>query len=99
MGAPLSNATAQRIARMFSSHDCELVSALVTELGDDGATESAGTQRIRFAVLKVSGGDLNALQRAIDLAKADWRDVLAAAGFGSDVTAHRWWWPADTPKI
>jgi hypothetical protein len=56
----------------------------------------ASIERIRFAVLKLSAGDLKALQRAIDLAKIDWRDVLVAAGFCSDVTAHKSWWP-DAP--
>jgi hypothetical protein len=46
--------------------------------------------------LKLSGGALNALQRPIDLAKIDWRDVLVAAGFGSDLSAHKSWWP-DAP--
>jgi hypothetical protein len=50
-------------------------------------------ERIRIAVLKLSHGDLNALQRAIDLAQHDWRDVLVAAGFADDINAHESWWP------
>jgi hypothetical protein len=37
------------------------------------------------------------LQKAIDLAKIDWRDVLVAADFASDLTAHTSWWP-DLPE-
>ena len=57
----------------------------------------ASLERIRFAVLKVSCVDLNRLQKAIDLAKIDWRDVLVAADFASDLTAHTSWWP-DLPE-
>ena len=48
-------------------------------------------ERVRFAVLKLSNGNLNELQRAVDLAKVDWRDVLMAAGFGYSATAHKEW--------
>jgi len=33
------------------------------------------------------------LLEAIELAKADWRDLLMAAGFGEDVRAHEFWIP------
>ena len=86
---------------MFRLADQDLVSALlIQECGDNLALpprSSAGIERIRFAVLKLSAGDLNELQRAIDLAQADWRDVLVAAGFADDVTVHHSWWP-DVPK-
>src|SRR5262245_1804331 len=51
-------------------------------------------ERIRFAVLKLSGGNLEQLRRTIDEAKKDWRDTLLAADFGYDVKAHEYWWPA-----
>ena len=50
-------------------------------------------ERVRFAVLKLSGGDLAALQRQLDEAKIDWRDTLMAAGFGHDTAAHKQWKP------
>ena len=46
-----------------------------------------------FAALKLSGGDLGELRSAIRLAKADWRDLLVAAGFAEDVGAHKRWLP------
>jgi hypothetical protein len=49
-------------------------------------------ERIRFAVLKLSGGDLEGLRAAIREAQIDWRDVLMMAGFGSG-SAHRCWRP------
>ena len=57
-------------------------------------TDEAGMDRFRFAALKLSGGDLDKLRDAVRLAKTDWRDLLAAAGFANDVTAHRSWLPA-----
>ena len=98
MAAELTDATVKRIAKLFSPADQGLVSTrLIEECADTlpGFTpaDSADIERVRFAVLKLSGGDFNALQRAIDLAKIDWRDVLVAAGFGNDPLAHRRWWP------
>jgi len=48
-------------------------------------------ERIRFAVLKLSDGDIKKLLRAIDEARMDWRDLFMAADFGHDVTAHEQW--------
>jgi hypothetical protein len=98
MVTPLTDATVDRILQLFALADRDLVTALLLdECGDHlplvNSSNSAAVERIRFAVLKLSGGDLNALQRAVDLAKTDWRDVLVAAGFGSDVKAHFRWWP------
>lgn len=48
-------------------------------------------ERIRFAVLKLSQGNISKLLRAIDEARIDWRDLFMAAGFGYDVNAHETW--------
>lgn len=48
-------------------------------------------ERIRFAALKLSQGDLQKLLRAIELAQRDWRDVLVAADFGNQLDAHVVW--------
>ncbi len=47
--------------------------------------------RLRFAALKISGGDLGRLQEAIDEAKHDWRDELLWAGFAERLDAHLRW--------
>jgi len=101
MATPLTDATVNRVDTMFPLADQHLVCALlIQECGDNlplsTTASSAAIERIRFAVLKLSAGDLNELQRAIDLAQTDWRDVLVAAGFGDDTTAHHSWWP-DAP--
>ena len=101
MGVSLTDGTLKRLEMLFSPADRELVSALLIE--DCGAglpflekADPIGLERVRFAVLKLSGGNFDAFQRALDLAKVDWRDVLVAAGFGSDLQAHKAWWP-NTP--
>jgi hypothetical protein len=48
-------------------------------------------ERIRFAVIKLSQGNINKLLRAIDEARLDWRDLFMAADFGYDVNAHDKW--------
>ncbi len=48
-------------------------------------------ERVRFAPLKISQGSLVTLQKAVDLAKRDWRDELMWAGFGETLTAHAEW--------
>ena len=50
-------------------------------------------ERIRFAVLKLSGGDLESLNRAVQDAAVDWRDTLVAADFAEDTQAHKNWMP------
>src|SRR5437870_2392936 len=52
-------------------------------------------ERVRFSALKVSAGNIDKLREAIELAKMDWRDLLVAAGFATDVTAHKRWIPGE----
>jgi hypothetical protein len=94
MRAPLTSELSQRIAIFFKPNDIEVVSSLlIDECGSNLTEYPELLERIRFAVLKLSYGDLNALGRAIDLAKRDWRDALVSAGFGDDLKAHESWWP------
>jgi hypothetical protein len=50
-------------------------------------------ERVRFAALKLSAGEIPRLKKAIELAQNDWRDLLAAAGFAEDLKAHERWVP------
>src|SRR5262249_35113783 len=53
---------------------------------DSSASE---LDRLRLAALKLSGGTLQGLRRAIKLAKEGWRALLMSAGWGADAHAHR----------
>jgi hypothetical protein len=58
-------------------------------MGDD----LSGLDRIRFAAVRFSGGQLSCLREAVRLAQADWRDLLVASGFADDIHAHQEWQP------
>jgi len=91
--AQISPETEKRIRLLFSPDEHELVRVILLEecgnnlpfLRDFNELE---LERFRFAVLKLSEGKLDKFDRAIALAKSDWRDLLMAAGFAEDVNAH-----------
>jgi hypothetical protein len=60
------------------------------------SASEAASERLQFAALKLSEGNLDKLDRAVALAKIDWRDLLMAAGFGEDIKAHLAWLPQRT---
>lgn len=48
-------------------------------------------ERMRFAVLKSSAGNIEKLREAVKLAQLDFRDALMDAGFAQSLTAHKEW--------
>jgi hypothetical protein len=94
----LSNQTRARILAMFRSSDVELAARLLVEdCGDNlpllAMATAAGLERVRFAAIRLSGGRLDDLRKAVALAKLDWRDLLVSAGFADDPEAHLRWQP------
>ena len=92
----LSNEALKRIRLLFPIAEQGLVAELLLEecgnnLPGLEALDAVQMDRFRFAVLKISGGDLGKLDEALRLAKLDWRDLLMDAGFGEDVEAHENW--------
>jgi len=77
----------------------EVTELLVRECGNNLSflqdLDEYGLERFRFAALKLSGGQIEKLREAIHLAKADWRDLLMAAGFGNPET-HKQWFPGES---
>lgn len=49
-------------------------------------------ERIWFAVLKLSNGNLSQLESSVKLANSDFRDLLMAASFGHELEAHNKWY-------
>jgi len=97
---PLTPAVSQKIDALFPPDSRGAARQLIAErcgadlpMSSHLQREPASFDRIRFAVLKLSGGDLERLKREIDGAHYDWRDTLMAAGFGEDIHAHLKWNP------
>jgi hypothetical protein len=96
---PLSQETRNRLRVLFPGPERDEAERLLVEscghklpLCEGASPESM--ERIRYAAMKLSGGDLVKLRDAIGLAIIDWRDLLVAAGFADDVLGHRSWNPA-----
>jgi hypothetical protein len=98
MAIELSPGTLERVRRLFAGADGQAVAGLlIEECGSNLAFCDSSTpeslERIRFAVLKLSEGDVKKFLGALRLAQIDWRDLLVAADFADDVRAHASWWP------
>lgn len=95
---PLSPTTEKWIALLFYGSERVKAAKLLTEECGSNIPSCAGftpeeMERIRFAALKVSRGDIDYLIDAVDLAQADWRDLLVSAEFSDDENAHKFWFP------
>ena len=93
---PLGAALLGKIAALFGGESVDAVAALlVADCGEGlpliGSQGVNGVERVRCAVLKISGGSRERLDKAIRMANRDWRDVLMAAGFANDPFLHRAW--------
>lgn len=98
MFQPLSPETERRVTALFPADQrAEVTRLLVERCGNNlpglGKQDQFQLERVRFAALKVSRGDLARLRSAVELAEVDWRDLLMGADFGSDVNAHKNWFP------
>lgn len=97
-GPPLDEETQIRVEALFRGSDRALVSRrLVEECGHllplSGRMTADSFQRIRFAVLKVSGGTIAGFERALASGNQDWRDLLVEADFAHDTESHKRWSP------
>ena len=99
MSPRLSPATLQRVDAMYPAETRDEVARLLEEECGHNIPPSRpdedefALERLRFAALKVSNGDVDVLRKAIDLAKQDFRELLGAAGFAWSKTAHKKWLP------
>jgi hypothetical protein len=97
---PLSAETRVRLKALFRKEEQSAAARLLLEDCGEGLplTDRAKEDfwdRIRFAVLKLSSGDLKKLKQEVEGANRDWRDTLMAAGFGRAVEAHYSWFPKE----
>lgn len=96
MSGRLSPKTVEHINALFAPECREGVADLLSlQCGNNlpfcEESDEVQLERVRFAALKLSKGDLRELKKAVKLAQTDWRDLLMAAGFGNDVNAHKKW--------
>jgi gluconokinase len=96
MPPPLSPLTQQLVEKLFEPDDrIEAARRLIEECGNNlpfcKDEDEYKMERIRFAALRISIGYLDDLQKAVDLAKQDWRDLLIGARFAESLTAHQEW--------
>lgn len=98
----LTPRTREYIALMFPAAQVEAADLLLHECGSNlpflADADALALERYRFAALRLSGGRLDKLKSAIELAKTDWRDLLMAADFGNDAEAHLKWTPMPPPR-
>jgi hypothetical protein len=92
---PLTARTQAIVRLIFPQSFSEVENVLAEQCGrnlplcDNSTPESL--ERLRFAALKVSNGETDRLNEAVELAKRDWRDVLMWAEFANDLDAHKKW--------
>jgi hypothetical protein len=84
-----------RLDELFVVHRDDATALLERECGANLplVADALTLERIQIACIKLSAGSLVELERAIGVAKIDWRDVLVAAGFADDTRAHQRWRP------
>ena len=67
------------VKRDYSTTQFDTVMSILNEYGTEDWQR--GVNRVRLAVLKLANGDIHVLRREIDVAKRDYRDVLAYAEY------------------
>lgn len=95
---PLSDETLRRVHAVFPQELWqEVIDVLTRECGSNlpffEKFNAVQLERARFSALKLSGGNMKDLMRAVEVAQQDWRDLFVAAGFGNDPEAHKSWFP------
>jgi gluconokinase len=96
MTPSLSIRTSALVEKLFLPEDqAEARRLLIEECGNNlpfcKDDDEIKMESIRFGTLRLSVGYLDELQRAINVAKSDWRDLLVAARFAESLTAHEEW--------
>jgi len=99
MAPSLTPKTEQHIAALFPPEQrAEAARLLRDECGHNlplcSDKSDSHIERLRFAALRISTGNVEKLKDAINIAKRDWRDLLVWAGFGSSLEAHLRWDPS-----
>jgi hypothetical protein len=84
MSCIVTDLVKQQARKLFAPDEAELVISRLEAshfpVGDDGVL----AERIHFAVLYLSGGDMQTFDKTVHVGEYDWRDVLCDAGLGGE---------------
>jgi hypothetical protein len=75
----LSELVRRAIQAGFSPPDCERVEQLLLRYGENGAEREV--ERVRLDILEICGSNVNEVERLVNLAKTDFRDLIVAAEY------------------
>jgi hypothetical protein len=79
---------ARRVREDFDQASAQVVLDELADLAGTATDRAHSSERVHGAIVLLAGGDIARFREARDLAVADWRDVLVAAGLADDD------WPA-----
>ena len=83
MDQPVPDVSEQDVIRVvqrdFAPEQFDAVMTILSEYGTEDWQR--GHHRVRLAVLKLAGGDLDAVRSQVEVAKCDYRDILAYAEY------------------
>jgi len=89
MSRSVEEALQKKLALLFPDPvDADLARQLLSEYGREEYEREA--PRVRLAVLKLSGPNLEKVEEFVGTAKVDYRDVLALAEFPGQLRAQTW---------
>ena len=72
----------------FPNEDQEKIIGILDLYGKESHVREL--ERVQIAILKLSGGDLESLRAYVEIAKRDFRDVLAYAEFPEEMSKDTW---------
>jgi hypothetical protein len=92
----LSDKTWAVVQKMYPDQEQEEVAKILAEQCGNNLPfcdtfNKTGLERVRFAVLKLSKGNIEKLRNAVGEAQTDWRDTFMAAGFAQSLFEHIRW--------
>ncbi len=81
-----------KISQTFPNEEAEKIFSILNN------SSERNEERTQLAILKLSEDNLEELQRLLEIAKADWRDVLAWAESPEEMKNDTWKMDADEVK-
>jgi hypothetical protein len=79
----ISQVVLSKIEQYWSEKDPSLILKILHRYGEEEYERES--PRFQLAIIKLSAGDLNRLEKHVDLAKKDYRDVLAFAEYPEEM--------------